>query len=688
MRDRTKTVVKGWALGALLALLLNAAMTAAWAQQRLTLNFVNTEIDAVARAMADFMGRPFIVDPRVKGTVTLTVDQPLTPDQALAALSSALRLQSVAVVQSGGVFRIVPEADAKLQGGSVHIGTPAAAGARGDEIVTQVFKLNYESAVAIAQVLRPLIAPNNTINAYAANNTIVVTDYAENVRRISRIIAAIDTPAGSDIDIVRLEHTVATDVALTLGRLLETAPQGQDTSQRVTVLAEPASNSLLIRAPTAARTNLVRTLIAKLDQPSSAPGNIHVVYLKNANSTSLARTLLGVAPAATDQTTPPNQQQAAFQSQMQSSGSRPVGTAPSRPLTGAGATPTPVSGQVSGAQIQADAATNTLIIIGPDVVYRQLRAVIDQLDMRRAQVFIESLIVEVTSDQAAEFGIQWQGGLGHLGSSSDATGVFGGTNFGTTGQNILGIAQNPATVGTGLNIGVARGTITLPGIGTVTNLQFLARALETKNNANILSTPNILTLDNEEARIVVGQNVPFVTGQFVTPASAGAATVNPFQTVERRDVGITLRVRPQISESGTIKMVIYQEVSSVQEPVSPTGIITNMRAIETNVLVDDGAIVVLGGLVQDNVTNSTEKVPVLGDIPLIGGLFRFETRRQQKTNLMVFLRPFIVRDDADMRGVTSDRYERMRILEQTTRTKPSPVLPDFEPPALPPQEQP
>jgi general secretion pathway protein D len=293
MRDQWKTVVKRWALGALLAL----ALTSAFAQQRLTLNFVNTEIDAVARALADFMGRPFIVDPRVKGTVTLTVDQPLTPDQALAALSSALRLQSVAVVQSGGVYRIIPEADAKLQGGSVNVGTPAAAGARGDEVVTQVFKLNYESAVAIAQVLRPLIAPNNTINAYAANNTIVVTDYAENVRRISRIIAAIDTPSGSDIDIVRLEHTVATDVALTLGRLLETAPQGQDASQRVTVLAEPASNSLLIRAPTPARTNLVRTLVAKLDQPSSAPGNIHVVYLKNANSTNLARTLLGIAPA-------------------------------------------------------------------------------------------------------------------------------------------------------------------------------------------------------------------------------------------------------------------------------------------------------------------------------------------------------------------------------------------------------
>jgi general secretion pathway protein D len=660
--------------------MLAAAMSAAFAQQRLTLNFVNTEIEAVARAMADFTGRPFLVDPRVKGTVTLIIDQPLTPAEAVGALSAALRLQSIAVVQSGGVYRLVPEPDAKLQGGAVNVGTPPA-GARGDEIVTQVFRLSYESATSIAQVLRPLVAPNNTINAYAANNTIVVTDYAENVRRIARIIAAIDTPAGSEIDVVRLEHTVAGDVAVTLGRLLETTPQGADASQRVTVLAEPSSNSLLIRAQTPARANLVRTLIAKLDQPSSTPGNIHVVYLKNANSTNLARTLLGVAAPADQQVagTP-----AALQNQQQT-GSRPVGTAPSRPLTGAPAAPTPVSGQVGGAQIQADPATNTLIIIAPDVVYRNLRTVIDQLDMRRAQVFIESLIVEVTSDQAAEFGIQWQGGLGHLQASGNGAGVFGGTNFGTTGQNIFGIAQNPATAGAGLNIGIARGTITLPGIGQVANLQFLARALERNSKANILSTPNILTLDNEEARIIVGQNVPFVTGQFVTPASAGAATVNPFQTVERRDVGITLRVRPQISESGTIKMVIYQEVSSVQDTPSPAGIITNMRAIETNVLVDDGAIVVLGGLVQDSVTNSTDKVPLLGDLPLVGALFRYETRRQQKTNLMVFLRPFIVRDDNDVRGVTADRYERMRLLEEATKPPQSSVLPNMEAPAMPPQ---
>jgi general secretion pathway protein D len=261
--------------------------------------------------------------------------------------------------------------------------------------------------------------------------------------------------------------------------------------------------------------------------------------------------------------------------------------------------------------------------------------------------------------------------------------VVGGTNFGGTGTNIVGIAQNPATVGTGLNIGVARGTITLPGVGTITNLQFLARALERNIKANILSTPNLLTLDNEEARIIVGQNVPFITGQYTTPSST---QVNPFQTIERRDVGLTLRVRPQISEGGAIRLVIYQEVSRVDSDTNPAGIITNIRAIESNVLVDDGSIVVLGGLVQDSVVTNVEKVPVLGDIPLLGQLFRYETRRQQKTNLMVFLRPFVMRDDSASRSLVIDRYDQMRSFEESTRQAPHPVLPEFEPPLLPQRE--
>ncbi|MGH8642885.1 MAG: type II secretion system secretin GspD [Burkholderiales bacterium] len=647
------------------------------AQERVTLNFVNTEIEAVARAVGQLTGKVFIVDPRVKGTLTLTVEQPMSPDQAIAALSAALRLQGVVLVESGGVVRVVPEADARLQGGAVQSGAPGTAG-RGDELVTQVFRLNYASAVAIVPVLRPLIAPNNTITAYTANNTIVVTDFAENVRRISRIIAAIDTPAGSDIDIVRLQHAIASDLAVLLGRMLDQAAQGADSSQRVSVLAEPGSNSLLIRSSSPARANLVRGLIAKLDQPSAVPGNIHVVYLKNAEATRLARTLLGMgdAPAAglSQSTTQPTFQLS----------KPPASTAPSVPQPVATASPqAPVSGQLGSAQIQADPATNTLIITAPDAVYRQLRVVIDKLDVRRAQVFIESLIVEVTGDQAAEFGIQWQTGAQHT-QAGASTGVAGGTNFGAAGQNIVGIAQNPATAGTGLNIGIAGGQITLPGIGTVTSLQFLARALEQNNKANILSTPNLLTLDNEEARIIVGQNVPFITGQFVTSASGGAAAnVNPFQTIERRDVGLTLRVRPQISEGGTIKLVIYQEVSSVQSTTS-AGPITNMRAIETNVLVDDGSIVVLGGLVQDNVTSNVEKVPLLGDIPVLGELFRYETRRQVKTNLMVFLRPFVVRDEGTARSLVVDRYDQMRRFQEGAKQDPHPILPQMQNPMLPP----
>jgi general secretion pathway protein D len=659
----------------LVALTLSAGSAA---QEPVTLNFSNTEIDAVVRAIAQFTGKVFIVDPRVKGTLTLTIEQPLSPDQALAALSAALRMQGVVLVESGGVVRVVPEADAKLQGGAVQSGPPVT---RGDELVTQVFRLNYAAAASIVQVLRPLIAPNNTISAYPANNTIVVTDYAENIRRIARIIASVDTPAGSEIDIVQLKHAIASDLAVLLGKILDAAAQGADASQRVTVLAEPTSNSLLIRSASPARVNLVRALIAKLDQPAAVPGNIHVVYLKNAEATRLARTLLGSGgsdPAAgglSQSTTP-----LAFQAAGRPPGSTQQTQTPGGAPTSQTATAAPVSGQVGGAQIQADPTTNTLIITAPDAVYRQLRVVIDQLDVRRAQVFIESLIVEVTGDQAAEFGIQWQTGLGNTTSGNDG-GVIAGTNFGGTGTNILGVAQNPASVGTGLNIGIARGQITLPGVGTITNLQFLARALERTAKANILSTPNLMTLDNEEARIIVGQNVPFITGQFTTPSSA---TVNPFQTIERRDVGLTLRVRPQISEGGTIKLVIYQEVSRVADQTNPAGIITSMRAIETNVLVDDGSIVVLGGLVQDSVASAVEKVPLLGDIPLIGQLFRYETRRQEKTNLMVFLRPYVVRDESVGRSLVIDRYDQMRMLEESTKQSPHPMLPDMKPPVMPP----
>jgi general secretion pathway protein D len=323
--------------------------------------------------------------------------------------------------------------------------------------------------------------------------------------------------------------------------------------------------------------------------------------------------------------------------------------------------------------------------MAPEPVYNNLRAVIERLDSRRAQVFVEALIVEVSSDKAAEFGIQWQVLSGAARNRSGVQG-FGGTNFGArdTGTNIIDAAINIGSVATGLNLGIINGTITIPGLGVISNLGLLIRALEQDTTANILSTPTLLTLDNEEARIIVGQNVPFITGQFTTQASGGAAGVNPFQTIERHDVGLSLRVRPQVSEGGTVRMAIYQETSSIQPTSNASDIITNKRSIETNVLVNDGEIIVLGGLLEDTVNDSQEKVPVLGDIPVVGNLFKYRSRSRAKTNLMVFLRPTVIRTNEQSVNVAGNRYDLMRNIEIDATPAPSAILPDTGAPVLPP----
>jgi general secretion pathway protein D len=333
----------------------------------------------------------------------------------------------------------------------------------------------------------------------------------------------------------------------------------------------------------------------------------------------------------------------------------------------------------TGGQIQADPATNALIITASQPQYRQLRAVIDKLDARRAQVFVESLIAEVNADKAAEFGIQWQNVVGKAGDAS--VGLLG-TNFSIGGTNIVKLATSAASgtvsPSTGFNVGVANQT------NGVYVLGFLARFLEASGDGNILSTPNLLTLDNEEAKIVIGQNVPFITGQY-TNTGASTATVNPFQTIERKDVGLTLRVKPQISENGTVKLTIFQEVSSVQASSvnSSTGLITNKRSIESNVLVQDGAIVVLGGLLSDEYSGNQEKVPGLGDVPFFGNLFKSEARARKKTNLMVFLRPVVIRDAAASDSLSLDRYESMRGAQQQGQPVQSVLVPINEAPVLP-----
>jgi general secretion pathway protein D len=618
------------------------------------LNFVNADIESVIKAVGHYTGMTFIIDPRVKGSLTLVSEKSLSKSQAFGLLTSALRLQGFAVVTGDGYAKVVPEAEAKLQSSPTQIGM-GAAGVQGDQVATQIFHLGYESAANLTAVLRPLISPNNSIMANPGNNSLVITDYADNLKRLAKIIAALDAPVAPDLDVVPVRHAIASDIASMVTRLLEPSAGGD--SGKVSVVADPRTNSVVVRAPSPARASLAKSLVAKLDQPTSVAGNVHVVYLKNADATKLAQTLRAVV--SSDASALPSSGQGTSGGSIQSSGG----------VTGAGGQGQSAQGgqgaqnqqnqqsQTSGAGagagfIQADASTNTLIITASDAVYRNLRAVIDQLDVRRAQVYIESLIVEVTANKASEFGIQWLGASGDKNSNYRVGGL---QSFATgSNNNIATLAGRKTVPGAGFTLGLFR------QIGGELGLGALAHALETDGNANILSTPNMLTLDNELSTIKVGKNVPIISGQFTAPT--GGTNANPFQTIDRRDVGLTLKVRPQISEGGTIKMAIYHETSTVDQATlkDPAGVTTNIRVIENNVIADDGQIIVLGGLIEDTEGDSVEKVRGLGDIPLLGNLFKYKTRSRNKTNLMIFLRPVVVRSKEQSNALASDRYDYMR----------------------------
>jgi general secretion pathway protein D len=620
-----------------------------------TLNFVDADIESVIAAVGDYTNTTFIIDPRVKGTISLISEKPLNKAQAFQLLTSVLRMHGYSVVAGNGYTKVVPEADAKLQAGPIQSGA-----VRGDQIATQVFHLNFESANNLVTVLRPLISPNNTINANPGNNTLIITDYADNLLRLGKIITALDGPANNDMDIVPIRYAIASDIAVMVNRLLEPGagvPGGD--AGRINVLAYPRTNSVVVRAPSEARANLAKTLIAKLDQPTALPGNVHVVYLKNAEATKLAQTLRAVVSSDVS----------AISSASPSSPSSPAQAQVSLPSGGA------------AGFIQADPTTNTLIITASESVYRDLRTVIDKLDARRAQVYIETLIVEVSASKAAELGVQW---AALSGNSTSNVRVAAGTSFSTGGNNLasqvtahLAPGGVPLPLGNGFTLGILNQT----GLGA------LVHALESDTSANILSMPNLITLDNEEAKIIVGQNVPFITGQYTTAASSGgSAGVNPFQTVERKDIGLTLRVKPQISQGGTVRMAIYQETSAIDNSVATNtaGLITTKRSLDTNVLVDDGQIIVLGGLIDDNLQDTTEKVPGFGDIPLIGGLFRYKTRSHIKTNLMVFLRPTIIRNNEQSVSLAGDRYDYIRNEEIVGQPERTIVLPNMQAPQLPP----
>ena len=625
------------------------------ADGRHTLNLKDADIQALIATVSEITGRNFIVAPNVQGKVTVISARPMKPDEIYDVFLSVLRVHGFAAVPSGSMIKIVPEAMAQQDGSAAANGyNPPSA----DELVTRVVPVRHVSAAELVPILRPLMPQGGQLIAHAASNSLVISDREGNVERLAGIIQRIDTVSDAQVEVIPLAHASAAEMARTLTMLEDKGAQPNGDAARV--FADTRTNSILLSGAKNGRLRM-RALIAHLDTPIAGGGDTQVIYLHYANAKDLVPILQGVASTL--------------------GGMAPPTAAKAGDNGGGGSSP---------ATIQAHVETNSLIISAPPAIFRSLEAVVRQLDIRRNQVLIEAVIAEVSDQTASELGVQWQLPLG------DGNHVIGGTNFtgSNPGNNIISASQNPLGVGNGLNLGYIDGTISIAG-HDVFRLGALVTALRGDGKSNILSTPSILTLDNQEAEIKVAQEVPFLTGQYTT-GSLGSSTVsnggttttsgitNPFQTIERKDVGLVLKVKPMINVGDSVRLDIHQEVSNLLPPVQgAVDLVTSKRELTTSVLVKDDSLLVLGGLIDNQQKDNVQKVPGFGDIPLIGNLFRYRSNSRQKTDLMVFLHPKILRDAATEAAVSSEKYNYMRTEQLQMRQSDWPITPRSERPMLP-----
>ena len=602
-------------------------LSSGFAAETSTLNFKNADIRAVISSIAEVTGKNFIVDPRVKGKVTLISNRAMGKGEIYKVFLSILEVHGYTAIPSGKTIKIVPDADAK------HSAIPFVSAKRpgaGDEAVTRVIEIKHVTAAQLVPILRPLVPPQGHLAAYPQSNVLIISDRAANIARLVKIIKRIDQPTSGEIEIVQLENAVASDLVRVLTSLQQQSARKNPKAKKPMLVADERTNSILIGGDRAERLQL-RAIISHLDTPSEVVGDTHVVYLRYAKAKDMLPVLTGVGD--------------------------------SKKVKGKKGRATPAAASNQRFDIQADESTNALVISAAPTIFRSLKSVIAQLDVRRAQVMVEAIIAEVSSDRAAELGVQW------LFDGSGGNKPVGGINFGSGNSSISGIASKAATsaaggassagaalsaIGSGVTIGLGRFN------SGVFNFAGLIRALEGDGVTNVLSTPNLVTLDNEEAEIFVGEELSIPTGSFASTGSS-SSSVNPFTTFERKQVGIRLKVKPQINEGDAIRLDIEQTVDGVVGgSAGKSDVKTSQREIKTSVLVDDGKTLVLGGLIKDDLVESEQKVPLLGDIPLLGALFRYKSVTKIKTNLMVFLQPTILRTKSDSLNLTRSKYNFIR----------------------------
>nr|VFK22537.1 MAG: general secretion pathway protein D [Candidatus Kentron sp. MB]VFK28886.1 MAG: general secretion pathway protein D [Candidatus Kentron sp. MB]VFK74135.1 MAG: general secretion pathway protein D [Candidatus Kentron sp. MB] len=591
----------GWILSAWFSMSMAAPIT---------MNFQDVDITNIIVMVSKATGKNFLVDPRVKGKVSVISSHPMDGEELYQVFLSILEVHGFTAVPSGKVIKIIPNAIAK----QAAIPTGSRPSGVSDEFVTRIISLEHIAAGQVAALLTPLMHQAGHVAPIPISNLLILSDRASNVARLVRIIQRIDQISDEGIEIIRLEHASAVDMVRVLnGMQPGKSGGGPEAYNNISLIADDRTNSILIGGEKSARLRL-RTIIAHLDTPIGNTGNTHVIYLRYAKAKELVSVLTGVV--------------------------EDKGREPGR-------------GASSAFNIQADESTNALVITAPPEEVRVIRSVIDKLDIRRAQVLVEAIIAEVSTEFSAELGIRWQ----------------------TSGQPTITSLPGLKEINMGLNIGWRRGG----------DLRALLRALAKDTRSNVLSTPSLVTMDNEEAEIVVAKNLPFITGEYASnnATGEGGSTVNPFRTIQREDVGLTLKIKPQINEGDTIKLEVDQEISDViPGPEDATDLTTRKRSIKTSVMVEDGQLIVLGGLIDDAVTETQAKVPLLGDLPLFGALFRTTRTEKRKNNLMIFLHPRILKNMGEDDIASYRKYNAVRAIQMELQKRGVPLIPKAETPVL------